>query len=243
MGQHWVEPAAFLPPDLALVKGGSEEGYIYFRPEDEPPHDGTSTELHYLDATEQIVMVELDRRVQAPERVQFGDRALGTVWGNLPTRSVSERLKGSQWDNLPVPIMAKVGEAVEVFSSGEQDFGPWYSLTILGAPETFDEKTLRVRLRITSRREELRANALDFQLSPEPDRFGRLQFLLEPPWNAEGSELPESFEDITLEIGETHEAFVYFRSADSEPVPRPGTLSLLWYGTRTFELPVLLAQE
>lgn len=238
-----VDPRHSFPPDLALVKGGSEEGYVYFRPEDGSPLDGTFTELHYLDGTEQIVMVELDRRVQPPERVQFEGGTLGSVWATLPTHGLSERLKGSQWENLPIPTMARVGETVEVFESNGQGFEPSYALTVMGAPETFDEKTLRVRLRITSRREELRAIALDFQLSPAPDRFGRLQFLLEQPWNQESSELPDSFEDVMLGMSETHEAFVYFRDADSGPVPRPETLSLLWYGARTFELPVLLATE
>ncbi len=238
-----MNPRHSFPPGLVLVKGGSEEGYVYFGPEDGSPHDGTFTELHYLDDTEQIVMVELDRRVQPPERVQFEGGTLVSVWGNLPTYSVSERLKGSQWENLPIPAMAGVGETVEVFEPNGRDYEPWYSLTVLRAPETFDEETLRVRLRITSHREELRVIALDFQLSAAPDRFGRLQFLLEPPWNAESSELADSFEDTTLGMGGTHEAFVYFRNADNEPVPRPETLSLLWYGARTFEFPVLLAIE
>ena len=89
----------------------------------------------------------------------------------------------------------------------------------------------------------MRVISLDFQLSPAPDRFGRLRFLLETPWNAESSELPDSFEGVTLGMGEAHEAFVYFCGTDNEPVPRPETLSLLWYGARKFEFPVLLAIE
>jgi len=231
------------PPDLALVKGGSEEGYVYFSPDDGSSQNGTFTELHYLDGTEQVVMVELDRRVQAPDRVQFGEGTLEAVWGNLPAHSLSERLKGSQWENAPVPAVARVGETVEVFASDGWDREPSYALSVLGAPEAFDEETLRVRLRITSRKEELRAIDLDFQLSPAPDGFGRLQFLLEPPWNAESSELPDSFEDVELGMGETREVFMYFRGTDNEPVPSPETLSLLWYGPRMFELPVLLARK
>lgn len=109
-----MNPRHSFPPDLALVKGGSQEGYVYFRPEDGSPHDGTFTELHYLDGTEQIVMVELHRRVRAPERVQFEGGTLGSVWGTLPSHSVSTRLNGSQWENLPIPTMARVGETVEV---------------------------------------------------------------------------------------------------------------------------------
>lgn len=104
-GTSWdnigVNPRHSFPPDLALVKGGSEDGYVYFRPEGDSPHDGNFTELHYLDGTEQVVMVELDRQVQAPERVQFGEGTPRTVWYNLPTHRVSERLKGSQWKTCP----------------------------------------------------------------------------------------------------------------------------------------------
>ena len=238
-----MNPRHSFPLDFALVRGGSEEGYVYFRPEDGSPHDGTFTELHYLGGTEQIVMVELNRKVQAPERVQFEGGTLGSVWGTLPTHSVSARLKGSQWENLPIPAVARAGETVEVFDPNGQDYEPWYALTVLGALEAFDEETLRVRLRITSHKEELRVIALDFQLSPAPDTFGRLQFLLEQPWNAASSELPDSLDDTTLGMGETHEAFVYFRGTDSRPLPHPDTLFILWYGQRMFELPVLLTIE
>lgn len=139
--------------------------------------------------------------------------------------------------------MAGMGESVEVSVPNGLDLEPWYSLTVLRAPEAFDGETMRVRLRITSHKEELRVIALDFRLSPASDRFGRLQSLLEPPWNATSSELPESFDDVMLVMGETHEAFLYFRNADNGPAPSPEALSLLWYGPRTFELPVLFARE
>ena len=105
-----------------------------------------------------------------------------------------------------------------------------------------DSLTWRVRLRITSREKVLHAKRLDFQLSPVPDRFGRLDFLWESlPWHEEGADLPDSFQDVTLGIGGTHEAFVYFRMPDKAPVLPPESLVVLWYGSRMFELPILLS--
>ena len=237
-----VEPRHTFPADLALIKGGSHEGYFVLSSEGRSISDRPFAELHYLDSTEQIVMVELDRRVKTPERVQFDEGSLGTIWGDPPVDGVCERLKGSQWANMPVPALVRVGDTVEVFASTEQDMEPSYALTLLVAPEAFDEQTLRVRLRITSREKELYAMHFDFQMSPAPDRFGRLDFLWESlPWYEEGADLPDSFQGVALVIGETHEAFVYFRIPDKAPVPPPQSLTILWYGSRMFELPILLS--
>ena len=243
-GNTYVESRHTYPAELALVKGGSHEGYFFFGPDESSLPDRPFTELHYLDDTEQIVMVELDRSIRVPERVRFHEGSLGTIWGDPPVDGVSERLQGSQWLGLPVPGMVRVGDAVEVFESPERSGEPSYELTVLGLPEVFGERTLRVRLRITSREDELQAGRLDFQLSSAPDEFGRLHSLWEPsPWYADGPDLPDSFQGFTLERGETHEAFVYFHAPDNEPVPPPESLTVLWYGWRMFELPVLLASS
>ena len=229
------------PADLALIKGGSHEGYLFFDSEESSLPDRPFAELHYLDDTEQIVMVELDRSAKTPERLLVDDGSLGTVWGDPPLDGVSERLSGSQWANTPVPTPARVGDTVEVFASTGYGMEPSYALTVLGSPEALDERTLRVRLRITSREAELQAMELYFQLSSAPDKFGRLHFLWESPrWHEENGDLADSFRDVKLGMGETHEAFLYFRVPDKKPVPEPEALAILWYGPVMFELPVLL---
>ena len=59
-----------------------------------------------------------------PERVRFDEESLGTIWGQPLVDGVSERLKGSQWWDVPVPRMARVGDAVEVFEYAEQRAEP-----------------------------------------------------------------------------------------------------------------------
>ncbi len=229
------------PADLALIKGGSHEGYVFFGSEENSLPDRPFTELHYLDDTEQIVMVELDRSVKTLERFMVDQESLGTAWDEPHLDGVSERLGGSQWTTTPVPTVVKVGDPVEAFASTGNGMEPSYALTALGPVEALDERTLRVRLRITSSEAELQAMELCFQLSPAPDKFGRLQFLLESlRWHEETSDLPDSFRDVKLGMGETREAFVYFRVSDQKPVPVPESLAILWYGPVMFERPVLL---
>ena len=229
------------PADLALIRGGSHEGILFFGSDESSLPYRPFTELHYLDETEQIVMVELDRSVKAPERIPFQEGSLGTIRGDPPVDGVSERLRGSQWANTPVPTVAKVGDTVEVFASTGYGMEPSYVLTVLGSPEALDERTLRLRLRITSREAELQAMELCFQLSPLPDKFGRLHFLWESVrWYEEMSDLSDSLRDVKLRMGETHEAFVYFRVPDGRPVLAPESLAILWYGPAMFELPIVL---
>ena len=239
-----AEPRHSFPTDLTLIKGGSHEGHLFFRPEGMSIPDRPFTELHYLDATEEIVMVELDRRVVTPERASLEEGSIGTLRDTPTVDGVSERLKGSQWANISTPPEVRVGETVEVVAPTGQDVEPSYDLTVLGSPETFDEQTLRVRLRITSREDALHAMRLDFQLSPAPDGFGRVEFLWESlPWYEGGVDLPDSFQDVTLGNGETHEAFVYFRIPDEATVLPPEALAILWYGSRMFELPILFSHS
>ncbi len=229
------------PTDLALVKGGSHEGYFFFGSEGQSMPDRPFIELRYLDGSEEIVMVELGRRVRTPERVSFDAGSLGTVWDDPPVGGVSERLRGSQWESAPVPARVSVGETVEVVRATGQAAEPLYALTVLGLPEAFDENTSRVGLRIMSREDDLHTMHLDYQMSPAPDRFGRLEFLWESlPWH-KAAGLPDLFQDVTLGIGETHEAFVYFRIPGSAPILPPKALAILWYGPRMFELPILLS--
>ena len=237
-----VEPRHTFPADLVLIKGGSHEGHLFFGSEGQSLPDRPFTELHYLDETEQIVLVELGRRVKTPQRVLFDEGSLGTLWGDPPVDGVSERLIGSQWAKIPVPARVGVAETVEAVAPTEQDVEPSYALTVLGLPQAFDERTLRVRLRITSREEELRAKHLDFQLTPSPDRFGRLESLWESlPWHEERADLPDSFQNVILGMGETHEAFVYFHIPDGAPVLPTESFTIFWYGSRMFELPVSLS--
>ncbi len=229
------------PTDLALIKGGSHEGHLFFDSDEDSLPDRPFTKLHYLDDTEQIVMVELDRSVKTPERFTVDAESLGTAWDAPHLDGVSERLRGSQWTNTPVPTVVKVGDAVEAFASTGHGMEPSYELIVLGPPEVLDERTLRIRLRITSREAELQAMGLCFQLSPAPDKFGRLQFLLESlPWHEEKSDLSDSFRDVELGMGETREAFVYFRVSNERLVPAPESLAILWYGPAMFERPILL---
>ena len=246
--QEWnnieVEPRHTFPADLALVKGGSHEGYIFFGSESRSLPDRPFAKLHYLDDTEQIIMVELDRTVDTPERFQFDAGSLGTLWDDPHVEGVGERLKGSQWEGVSPPALSRAGDTVEAVSSADQEMERSYALTLLGSPEAFDERILRAKLRITSSEKELHAMRLDFQLSPAPDRFGRLEFLCASlPWYEDGTDHPDSFQGVTLSNGETREAFVYFRFPENAPVVPPESFTILWYGSRMFELPVLLSRS
>ena len=233
--------------EVILVKGGSYEAYLYFRA-DEYSDQGTTqdkpfVELHYLDGTEQIIASDLTRSVPIPERTRFRDGSMGTLWDDPPVDGVGDRLREGQWGEIPVPPRAVTGETVRATTSSNWPEPvrdrPLYDVTVLGEPEAFDSRTLRVPLRITSRHDDLSLWSLDFQLSSSPDTFGRIHHLL----YREGAELPDSLPDVTLESGHTREGYVYFLGPDDEASPPPETFTLFWYGDYLFELPIMLDES
>lgn len=242
--------------NLVLVKGGSHEGFIYFQADsyrDQSVPDEPFVELHYLDETEQMLVVDLTRSRPVPERLRFADGRIGTLWDAPPVSGVEPRLAsaGSSWRSEIVGTVptAKIGDVVTADDwpdeRGNDVRKPWYALTVLEPPTVFDESSLRLRLRITARDEiTVDCRHMDFQLSSSPDSYGRLRHLWESErlWEV-GPERPDSFADVKLEQGQTHEAFVYFSAPEGHDTSDVESLTLLWYGMRTFEMPIFLNDD
>lgn len=238
--------------EVILVKGGSYETYLYFRADEYNDQstipDKPFVELHYVDGTEQIIASDLTRSVPIPERTRFKDGRMGTLWDDPLVDGVGDRLRGGQWGEISIPPRAVTGETVRATTSSNwpepgRDW-PLYDLTVLGEPEVLDGRTLRVPLRITSRHDDLSLRSLDFQLSSSPDTFGRIHHLWEyVPLYLEDADLPDSLPDVTLESGQSREAYVYFRGPNDEATLPVETFTLFWYGDYLFELPIMLDES
>ncbi len=233
---------------VVLVKGGSHEGFLYFQSddsnEDRTLPDAPFVELQYADESDDLLIVDLTRASPIPERVRFDEGRIGTIWDDPPVDGVGVRLKGSQWEELKTPPVAAIGDTVSVTDPDSSE-DPWFNLTVLEPPSVFDDRTLRIRLRITARAEDdLECRFLDFQLSSGPDTLGRIHYLWESgrPWNVT-SERPDSFTELTLAQGQTHEAFVYFSAPDGRDASALDSLTLLWYGMGMFEMPIFLDHD
>ena len=230
---------------VVLVRGGSHEGFLYFQSDDSnwdrSLPDEPFVELHYLDETEQTLVVDLTRSRTIPERNMFVEGGIGTIWDDPPVDGVGVRLRGSQWEDPGVPPIAAIGDTVNVVDT-DVSGGAWFDLTVLEPPSAYDDRTLRIRLRITATDEKgVECRHLDFQLSSGPDTSGRIHNLWksESPWNVT-SERPDSFTGLTLSQGQTREAFVYFRAPDGRDTSDLDSLTLLWYGLPMFEMPIFL---
>ncbi len=194
--------------EVVLVKGGSHETHLYFRADG---GSGENTlpgrpfvELHYFDGSEEIIASDLTRSAPIPERTTFEGGSLGTLWDDPRVDGVGKRLSGGQWGDIPTPPKAVIGETVRVttFTNWPKPGRdrPSYDVTVLAAPGTHDERTLRLLVRITSLQDELSLRALEFQLSSSPDKFGRIYRLLdcEPLYNEDAGQ-PDSLPDATLQ--------------------------------------------
>ena len=80
------------------------------------------------------------------------------------------------------------------------------------------------------------------QLSTGPDAHGRIHHLWET-WPEAAATYPDSLEGITLSRGESREGFVYFRPANDVAGLPDEPFTLLWYGPRLLELPIMLASN
>ena len=210
--------------DVVLVKGGSHEGFICFEGEMGEPAPGRPfVGLQYHDeGSGWPFRVDLTRSVPIPERVRFED---GKPSGNAPVAEVGDRLADSHWRQVEEPPTARMADSVTVTVFDE----PSFDLTVLGQPEMVGDDTARVRIRITSRIEgEEEYGYLALDLSTSPDGYGRIHHLWsQNSYSGDGAALPDSFGGVTLEEGESHEAFAYFRALDGEAPSTPFTT--LWY--------------
>lgn len=227
---------------LPLVKGGAHEGFAVFKLDsDKSSSDGLINFLNYFDETGEVIEVNLSRSSPPSELTRFQDGYLGTLWDDPPVDEIEDRLAGSQWEEwwkavAPPPVVG-IGDAVLV-KTPDKNSQPWFDLTALGTPEAFNECTLRIRLRIASRIDDLRVSRLEFLLSTCPDEYGRIHHLWEDDL---GADMPDSFGDVALNKGQTHEGFAYFTAPDSQLPPPAEAFSILWYGERLFELPIMLS--
>lgn len=232
---------------LPLVKGGTHEGFALFKLDsDKPGADELINFLNYFDETGEVIEVNLSRNSPPAERVRFQDGHPGTLWDAPPVDEIEDRLSGSQWEAwwkaVAPPPVAGIGDTVLVKMPDKKP-QPWFDLTALGAPEAFDERTLRIRLRIASRMDDLRVSHLDFLLSTGPDEYGRMHHLWESEFADESTtDRPDSFGGVSLTKGQSHEAFAYFTASDGQVPPPPESFSVLWYGERLFELPIMLSK-
>ena len=239
--------------DLVLIKGGSHEGFLYYR------HAGYEGQLseHYTFETVGLgdesgfMEVEFARSVPIPERVTFQQGSLGTLWNDPPVPGVGYRLaeSGSEWEAQGDAPVVRIGDIVLVGEGPEFAYQgsrpPHYELTVLRLPEVFDDRTLRVRLRVTALADkELKCDRLGFQLSSSPDVYGRIHTLWEAEhlWEA-SKDRPDSFAGVEISQGETYEAFVYFGDPEGQGPVSTEPFTTLWYGPALFEFPIHLTSD
>lgn len=211
------ESDAFEPATLAM--GGSQEGFVCFAfdefsDSESHPSDDRPFVLFQSIRGEDLVTVDLTQEVLPPERVTFKPDA---QWGSTPDL---------------------IGETVDAtYCSGDH----WVEVTALSRPEpVVDADTVRVRAQIRATGEgEIELGYLPVNLATAPSEFGQIH-LWEVFWEtADGSRLPDSFADVVLENGETHEAFIYFQPTDA-PLNSGHYSLLVWRDC--FPFPVHLTQ-
>ena len=246
----WNDYATSLPAreatfkGLTLALGGTHEDFIYFKADDPGGNNGIPdrpfTELHYMDGTETVIFVDLNRSVPVADRPVFENGALQRTG---PTPDLTERLRrhGSDlWDEAETPT-AGIGDTVRLTHNPGTE---WLNLTVLGPPEASGTTTVRLPVRLTARvtGREPYHRILPLQLSTGPDAHGRLHHLWEA-WSEAAATYPDSVDGITLGRGESREGYVYFRP-DNDVTGFPDEpFTLLWYGPRLLELPIMLAPD
>ena len=239
--------------DLVLIKGGSHEGFFYYRHaylEGQLAEYYTFETVGFMDESSGME-VELSRSVPISERITFPEGSLGTLWNDPPATGVDFRLaeSGSEWEAQGDAPVARIGDVVIVGERPEFAYQgprpPQYELTVLGPPEVFDDQSLRIRLRITSLADQgLKCDWLGFQLSSSPDLYGRIHTLWEAERLWEASEnRPNSFAGVEISQGQTHEAFVYFGDPEGQGPVSTEPFTILWYGPELFEFPIMLTRD
>ena len=70
--------------DVTLIKGGSHDGSLYFRPEDaeQPVQIPQFDRLTFLDGTEEIIEVDLNQESPQAPQVRFDNGSIGTIWND-----------------------------------------------------------------------------------------------------------------------------------------------------------------
>ncbi len=223
-GPHWISTKVTYgdgsSEELALVKGGSQDGYIYFEPDPDmgPPPTGPINvddfvTMDLMDASEELLEVHLAHRTSPPERAQFRD---GAPLNPEVIEGIGPRLQRAGADVRMDPPVRGLGDPMPIAT---REDNPLETLTALGPPEIFGDDLMRLRLRITnSYGEPLVVPATSLRLGTAPDSHGRVHHLWDAigTWQIESMELdlPEAFPDEQLETGATREGYVYFGAGD-----------------------------
>ena len=224
--------------------GGTHEGFIYFKPDDPRGNNKIPgrpfTQLHYLDFTEMVILVDLSRSVPLAGRPAFEN---GVLHGTGVTADVIERLRkhGSDIGDEAEPPTAGIGDTVSLTHNPGTE---WLDLTVLGPPEAAGTTAVRLPVRVTARARgrEPYHRYLPLQLSTSPDAHGRIHHLWET-WRDAPATFPDSLDGITLSRGESRKDFVYFRPDNDGARFLDEPFKFLWYGPRLLELPFMLASN
>ena len=234
---------------VVLVKGGSHDGYIYLGPE--PDNQVVSIpqfdRLIFDDATEEIIEVNLEQETPVASRVHFANGNISPGWDDPRSYGPDERMRnaGSMWLDFPVSPRLGIGDVAKVvFLHPDSHVEDRFLLTVLAPPETVDEHTVRIRLRITCLEEQgggyKLLDELDLGLSGPPDSFGRIHQLwpMATESAAEGSVFEDSIHDESVVKDATYEGYAYFRTPDEEQTVPDGGFAILWYGYYLFVQPI-----
>ena len=232
--------------DTILAMGGSREGFIYFRADEDAPDksvpDQPFVQFEYFnDEAGCFVQVDLTRKVPTWAPILFKD---GVRLGDVPVEGVSERLASfditwAKGDQVPAN---QIGDTVALTSVRGD---PWADLTVLGQPELVYETTARICLRVTSRAgKETSLARLGLELSTAPDTSGRIRHIWEETSvDDDGVALPDSFANVTLARSEAYEAYAYFRAHDGEDGSPHDPFVTLWYLRSGFWVPIDVARR
>ena len=231
--------------EFVLVEGGTYDRYVYFRAgEGEEQRTVPSlpfVELHWLDASETEIVVNVCKRVEPAERIRFHD--------GLPERRLDKgmfdawlRSQGSQWGGLGEAPVAGIGDVLKAAPVRD---GRW-DLTALGPPERVTDEMVRLPVRLVSRLRAARPFMEDMlQVGTTPDEFGVIRCLWEPhDFEGDGVMPDDCLHGVQLKRNEVREGAVYFsppRRGKLEELPAAEQFTTLWYGINYMEMPVSLA--
>ena len=232
--------------DVILVKGGSHDGYVHLRPEtgNQSSHIPQFDRLTFLDGSEQIIDVDLTQEAPVAPRVHFANGSISPSWDDPHSYGPDERL-GSMWADSPVSTRLGIGDTAKViFLHPHSHVEDRFLLTVLAPPETVDERTVRIRLRITCLEEQgggyKLLDEMDLGLSGPPDSFGRIHQLW--PMDSGSATGKHAYEDSLADKpivkDATYEGYAYFRPPNDEQTAPDKGFAILWYGYYLFEQPI-----
>ncbi len=231
--------------ELVLVEGGTYDRHLYFRAaEGEEPRTVPANpfvELHWIDGSDALIVVDLSNRVEPAERIRFH--------GGVPERRLDKsafdawlRKQGSQWGGLGEAPVAGIGDVLKVAPAPGDG---WWDLTALGPPERVADEMARLPVRLASRFRRARPFIEGMlQIGTTPDEFGVIRRLWQPhDFEAEGVMPDDCLHGAALKRNEVREGAVYFSpSRRGKPEELPAEpFTTLWYGIDHMEMPVSLA--